>query len=59
MYKPVPCVTGFTARWVWKQAYSMAEVCLYVASVFLYEDAGMIAGILKTWRRNRYLLEFS
>lgn len=55
----MPCVTGFTARWVWKQTYSMAEICLYVASVFLYENAGMIAGILKTWRRNRDLLEFS
>ena len=55
----MPCVTGFTATWVWKQTYSVAEFCLYVASVFLYEDAGMIAKILKTWRRNRDLLEFS
>lgn len=46
----MPCVTGFTARWV----YRVVEFCLYVAS-----DAGMIAGILKTWRRNRDLLEFS
>lgn len=59
MYKPVPCVTGFTAKWVWKQTYSMAEICLYVASAFLYEDVDMAAGILKTWRRNRDLLEFS